>query len=445
MNPAHEHERTYLATVIALPELLDRWRLPPDDFGTTEHRQLATGLVSAAASGRVTDTTVAIAAQKAGLVDAVEHLIGLRSIDVDPDLEPIAERIREVATTRRLTRDADALRAALARGDMAMARVALGRVTMTAQARDPGRVLTFKELLEHTAGEIRNAANESGALVRLGTPTVDAAFRIGPGHMLCVGAQTNVGKTSLTWAWLMSMAQRGIPCGMVSVEDREEDLGAKALGELAGVNPAKLWAGGTSDEWARVASAAKAHATLPISTAWVGTRDLDAVLARMEFMATAHGCRVIVVDYLQAIAHRPGKDTRERTNQTLAELIAQAGRLGVGLVLCSQLARPDRGNPFKEPHLIDLKESGDIENRAQCVVLLWRKNDQPGPVLAKVAKAKRQAAGRRFTLGRHRDHAGLVEIDALEEGEGHDDEDSPDAYRRSMSRGGRVDGGSVAP
>lgn len=435
--PTLEHERTYLATVIALPELLDTHRVQPDDMSRPEHRQMLTGLMSARAAGRVTPRSIAVEAQRAGLVDVTRFMSELASVDAEPDLEPVVARIRELALTRRMQADSRALDAALAKGDMHAVRGALGKLGMATRSDDEGRVLTFRELCAHTLTEIQAAASSSGKLVRLGTPTVDAAFQIGPGQMLCVGAQTNVGKTSLVWAWLMSMAQRGIPCGMVSVEDREEDLGAKALGEIAGVNPAKLWQGATTADWDAVREALKRDYEMPITTAWVGTRDLDAVLARMEYMARVHGARVIVVDYLQAIAHRPGKDTRERTNQTLAELIAQAGRLGVGLVLCSQLARPDRGNPFKEPHLIDLKESGDIENRAQCVVLLWRKNDQLGPTLAKVAKAKRQPAGRRFTLGRHRDHAGLVELDALGDGEGFDNgDDSPDAYRKSL-RGAR--------
>ena len=428
-------ERTYVATCLALPELLDVYRLNPDDFADDDCKGLVRGLMAVRAKGaKCTDSAVAIEAQRLGLLNSSEALSELAEVEIEPDLEPVAGRLRELAVGRRMLAETAKLRAAYERGDLGAAKACLGRLNMSQDSDTSGRVLDFKGLLEHTLGEITKAASESGALIRLGTPTVDAAYAIGPGSMLCVGAQTNVGKTSLTWAWLMSMAGRGIPCGMISVEDREEDLGAKALGEIAGVNPARLWGGGSADDWARVDAALRRNHALPISTAWVGSRELDGVLARMEFMARVHGSRVIVVDYLQAIAHRAGKDIRQQIDGTLAELISQAGRLNVGLVLCSQLARPDRGNPFKEPNLIDLKESGSIEQRAQCVVLLWRKNDQPGPTLAKVAKAKRQPAGRRFTLGRHPQHAGLVEVDSLGEGEGHESEDSPSAYRRSMGR-----------
>lgn len=427
-------ERTYVATVLAMPELVDSHRVAPEDLADEGLRKLLVGVMAARSKGRVSDATVSVEAQRAGLVESVQAIADLAEVVIEPDLEPIADRIRELAVSRRALVEVGRLRAAYERGDTAAAGAVLARMSVTRSSRDDGRVLSFKELLTHTLTEVQAAADESvsGKLIRIGTPTVDAAYRLAPGSMICVGAQTNVGKTSLVWAWLMSLGGRGIPCGMVSVEDREEDLGAKALGEIGGVNPARLWHGASADDWARVKAAILRDHALPISTAWVASRELDGVLARMEFMARVHGAKVVVVDYLQAIAHRPGKEYRHQVNATLAELIAHAGRLGVGLVLCSQLSRPERGNPFREPQLIDLKESGDIENRAQCVVLLWRKSDQPGPTLAKIAKAKRQPAGRRFTLGRHPQHAGLVELDSLPEGQGHEDSDGPTAYRRSF-------------
>jgi replicative DNA helicase len=137
---------------------------------------------------------------------------------------------------------------------------------------------------------------------------------------------------------------------------------------------------------------------------FVSDRSIDGVLSRMEFMVRVRGARLIAVDYLQAIAHRDAPSTRERIDRSLEELIAHAGRLGVPLVLASQLARPDKGNPFREPQLIDLKESGSIENRSAAVVLLWRESDRPGePTRAKVAKVKRRPAGSRFSLVRGSD------------------------------------------
>jgi replicative DNA helicase len=157
--------------------------------------------------------------------------------------------------------------------------------------------------------------------------------------------------------------------------------------------------------------AGTSNASHPLSFAYVGSRRLEDVLARIEFMVRVRGARVVAVDYLQSIVPRGSfHSRREAIDSVLAELISLCGRLGVALILASQLARPDKGSPYREPNLIDLKESGEIENRAQCVVMLWRDSDEPGAVVhGKIAKAKRQPAGARFDLVRDPDTGMLIE------------------------------------
>lgn len=414
--------RVYVATLVAMPDLLDAYRLDPSDL-EGDPRALYLGLVAARAAGTVTANAIAIEAQRAGCVRSTEALSALASVLIDPDLGPIVERLKELGAVRRMQADARALTMALERADLGAARVALAKLGNASTGRTGAAIMDFSALVAHTASAISEAAREAGHLIRLGTPSVDRAYRIGPGSMVTIGAQTNVGKTTLAWSWLMDLAKRGVPCGMISVEDPPEDMGAKAIGDIASVNPAHLWQGATQADWDRVRERVASHKGLPVYTAHIPDRGIDSVLATMDAMATSHGCKVVVVDYLQAISHREGPSVRERVDRSLEDLISQAGRSKVGLVLLSQLARPERGNPFREPQLIDLKESGSIENRAQCVVMLWRESDSPGPIRAKVAKAKRQAAGARFALVRHPQHAGLVELS---------EEDNPDNYRRSF-------------
>jgi replicative DNA helicase len=132
----------------------------------------------------------------------------------------------------------------------------------------------------------------------------------------------------------------------------------------------------------------------------------------MAYMVRVRGCRVLLIDYLQAIRHRDvGTSTREKVNDSLATLMAAAAQLGATLVLASQLRRASEGGKYQEPGDGDLKESGDIENSAQAIVLLWRETDEEsdpryGCVFGKVAKVKRASAGRRFWM--RRDSYGLL-------------------------------------
>ena len=401
-------ERTYVATILAQPSLVDAHRVAPEALSHEPYAlALATILKLRTEGQRVTPLALAMALPHAK--DVVQHL---RETPVELDLAPVAEAIRTASRARTMAAGAASLARAAERKDLDACRDIISRLVLAHDAGDVEQpVMSMRELLAHTVEAIASEASETRQQIPLGMPQIDASYRLSPGQMLVVGAQTNVGKSSLITTWLFSIAKRGVPVGLVSVEDPVEDFGAKILADIVGINSARLWSGKLSaQEWRVLTERGLARADAPFSFAGVASRKIDDVLARVEFMVRVRGVRVVAVDYLQAISHRPGHDIRQRIDATLEELLSLCGRLGVALILASQLARPDKGSPFREPQLIDLKESGSIENRAQCVVMLWRDDDQPGtPIKAKIAKAKRQPAGVRCVLARDPDTGMLVD------------------------------------
>jgi replicative DNA helicase len=418
VEPSLRWERTYVATVLAMPRAYDAARVSLDDIGSAQLRGVLDAVLALHTRGdRVTRTAMRAELERSGSARLIGTLDDLG--EVEPDLAPVAQRIREHAHIRRLRVDAARLTRAIDRGDMAAAREAIGALSLAHDAsadRDP--VMSMPELLAHTIEEIQAAQREQrdGGFVTLPIPTKERLM-LAPGTMCVLGAQTNVGKSSLLSAWLLALAHRGTPVGLISVEDPAADWGAKALADMSGVNSAKMWEGMDRSEWGRLSAAIDQSRDLPLSMSFVSDRALDGVLSRMEFMVRVRGARMIAVDYLQAISHRDAPSTRERIDRTVEELLAQAGRLRVPLVLASQLSRPDKGNPFREPNMIDLKESGSIENRAASVILLWRADDKAGtPTLGKVAKAKRKPVGARFTLVR--DARGQL-VELADEQDGH--------------------------
>ena len=403
IEPSLRWERIYVATVVAMPGAYDEARVSLEDIGNPQLRAILECAVSIHHGGRrVTRMAMRAELDRTGRA----HLAGtLDSLgEIEPDISSAAERVKEYAQVRRMRVESDRLSRALQRLDIEAAREAIASLSLAhdaAESRDP--VMTFGELLAHTVEQIQDSRREQheGGLVILPVPSSEHLAMV-PGTMLVLGAQTNVGKSSLISSWLLTLSQRGTPVGLISVEDPVADWGAKALADLSGINSSRMWHDNMGrDEWVRLSDAAVKHRDIPLSMSFVSDRSLDGVLSRMEFMVRVRGARLIAVDYLQAIAHRDGPSVRERIDRTVEELLAHAGRLRVPLILASQLARPDKGNPFREPNLIDLKESGNIENRAASVILLWRSDDRPGtPIQGKVAKVKRKPVGARFELVR---------------------------------------------
>ena len=108
-------------------------------------------------------------------------------------------------------------------------------------------------------------------------------------------------------------------------------------------------------------------------------REIAAVARRMH----ASGCKIIFIDFVQAI-RQEGRDAREAINDISAVLRDTCKALQIPFVVASQLARRD-ANPNRRPTMQDLRESGNLEQDAHNVLLLYRpqasRNDKDGQEL----------------------------------------------------------------
>jgi replicative DNA helicase len=84
----------------------------------------------------------------------------------------------------------------------------------------------------------------------------------------------------------------------------------------------------------------------------------------------AAGARAIFVDFVQII-HEDGRDRREAINRVSAALRDTCKALEIPFVVLSQLARRD-ADPNRRPTMQDLRESGNLEQDAHNVLLLYR-------------------------------------------------------------------------
>ena len=110
------------------------------------------------------------------------------------------------------------------------------------------------------------------------------------------------------------------------------------------------------------------------------TRSIDVIhasemsVADVRSVTVARGYQVVYVDYLQIInpEHRTRQGDRFRdVTQISMDLHRMAVSLGVLVVALSQLSRPDRSARSKAPDLYSLRESGQIEQDADAVFLLY--------------------------------------------------------------------------
>ena len=118
-------------------------------------------------------------------------------------------------------------------------------------------------------------------------------------------------------------------------------------------------------------------------------------------IASERGVDLIIVDYLQLmVPDRSGKD-QNRVNEVAdisRALKGIARELDVPIIALSQLSRMSEYRDSGEPRLSDLRDSGAIEQDADMVLMLWRKEQpdftkQSEVVSCKIAKHRNGPTG----------------------------------------------------
>ena len=109
----------------------------------------------------------------------------------------------------------------------------------------------------------------------------------------------------------------------------------------------------------------------------------------MEF-----GLDLLVVDYLQ-LAHGRTKDNRVQEVAEISQGLKNIAReLKIPVLSLSQLSRAVESRGEKTPQLSDLRESGAIEQDADVVMFLYRKDDDIRESMSiKIAKHRNGMVG----------------------------------------------------
>lgn len=400
MNTANPSlERSFLQLALDIPETLDGG-LGPEHMSEAINRATHAAMVAVKMRGEPVDaTTVGHELERRGFArdNIAAQWQSMRAAPVVSAAAAI-KVLRQLAEQRTLYEQATlgASLAVDAKVDEArdvLARAAFGATGIL-------EVFSIREAVESVFNEYERVIEKSEtAYLRLGLcETLDNALTVGPGDTVIIAAETNTGKSSIVFSSVASLEQRGIPSGLISIEDPKEDWGAKALGHFGDLNTSPFWAGTASaDDWRSATKAVETIAARPqlarFAVAKSGT--LDEVCQAMSVLVRVHGARILFVDYIQAIQHSMKGATRKQEVDTVyRRLQATARMLGVPLVLTSQLSRGEDDN--REPTVKRLKESGDLENGAQVIMLVWvdkRDVEEDGwssaPVRLKVAKLKR--------------------------------------------------------
>ena len=195
------------------------------------------------------------------------------------------------------------------------------------------------------------------------------------GELTYAGALPGRGKTSFLLQAMYSAATNGFGVGCISLEMRATQLMRRLAILGSGLHAQKF-------RDVRIMNASEFElarkslfdlAELPISICdQSGLK--PAQISSLARQMHANGAKVIFIDFVQII-HEDGKDRREAINRVSAALRDTCKHLNIPFIVASQLARRD-ADPNRRPTIQDLRESGNLEQDAHNVLLMFRPKDK---------------------------------------------------------------------
>lgn len=200
-----------------------------------------------------------------------------------------------------------------------------------------------------------------------------------PSDLIIVAARPGMGKTALTLSMARNMAvNSNIPVAFFSLEMSSVQLITRLISSETGLSSEKLRTGKLEKhEWEQLNVKVKTLEKAPLFIDDTPSLSIFDLRAKARRLASQHGIKIIMVDYLQLMTaggSQKGGGNREQEISTISRnLKALAKELEIPVIALSQLSRAveTRGGS-KRPILSDLRESGAIEQDADIVSFIYR-------------------------------------------------------------------------
>lgn len=353
------------------------------DFEAADVRQVIEAAGEAWEAGEAGLDGTIRALQRHGRLERVGGAQGVSAL-LSSGGAPDAKRVRELARLRKLRELGVRLASAAGAGDLGAAMAAANEAVAAGLSSNAEVVVDGMGLIRGLMEQIE--AVQRGGKGRALYPGMPALERciigLPPATLMVVGADTGAGKSTFVTELILGSAERGQPAGLISVEDDFAITGSRVLGALSGLVSTDIMFGRVRpDDMGRMGVAIERVRTgVGTSTWWSDRRggtEID-IMAAMSNMA-AKGVKLFVVDYLQEIKTSARNDDVRRLQiaHIASSLKHHAGRLGGALVLVTQLSRPKDQKTGARPTRHMIKESGDVSNSAEVILLMWRSDDSP--------------------------------------------------------------------
>lgn len=230
----------------------------------------------------------------------------------------------------------------------------------------------FKPIGELIDNYIRRL-DEKAKYILTGIPVIDRYLNLSPGNLFIIGGRPSAGKTALSLQMACEMARKGYKVCYFSLETDPDTLTARIIANRLAIPLSDVKA--KTVPQSSLDNLAELH-RLPLfirSASGKGAGWIKAQAQRMK-------AQVVFIDYLQLLTASKAKDRYQQITSISIALHELAQTTGILVVALAQL---NRNAAHASPSTADLKESGQLEQDADAILLLSADKEQYQAILAK--------------------------------------------------------------
>ena len=388
-----EAERAVLGAILLEPALLPRAveLLTPEEFYKEAHRKIFAAMIQLFERGEAPDTImVAETLRRDGVFEEIGGHTVLATLQeegtVATQFAAYTVIVREKALLREMIRVAreiveegyeenDDVQALLDRAEQMLFRISQRRFQRSA--------FPVREILDAAIKHIETLYHRKEDITGLATGFTDLdkmTSGLQRSDFVIIAGRPSTGKT----AFALNIAAHAAvelqrPALIFSLEMSKEQLVQRLLCAEARVDSRNVRSGFMQQgEWSRIVNAAGRLHEAPLFIDDTANLSVLEARAKARRIMAEHRLELVVIDYLQLMQGRWRAENRQQEISEISRsLKALAKELNVPVVALSQLSRAVEARGEGLPRLSDLRESGALEQDADLIMFLARKENAP--------------------------------------------------------------------
>lgn len=359
----------------------------PEMFADAGHRALYAGMLECAASGEPIDAAL-LATKLPDLSSLIADI--LRAASGSANVEHYAAHVVRFWRDRELDRIGREIQAIAADNEGDKVSSAMQLLMGLAADSRKGGLIAGKERMREVVRYIEERYNQGGGMIGRSTGFYDLDKLLSgwrPGCLYLIAGRPGMGKTAVSLNTMIPTARDGLPVLVFSMEMPSRELDLRIISNIGSIPHREIEHADfdkRDGSWPRFTAAASELGELPILIDDAPGQTLAAVASRCKREALKRGqIGMVIVDYLQLMKGEGDNRTQELGSLSRG-LKGLAKELNCPVLALSQLNRQCEARPDKRPVMSDLRESGDLEQDADVVLMIYRDSVyHPNSLLAK--------------------------------------------------------------